>query len=88
MACGWARSSSDVADDFDVDWLLYRTNRSRFSQRSGCFKLCAPFATKVDVVSSDLGDIIPSAMSDGVPTGLALTRDAAVRGLIDGRKLF
>lgn len=40
------------------------------------FRLCAPLAKLAKVVSSDLPDIIPNGMTDGVANGAAMTRDA------------
>lgn len=39
------------------------------------FRLCAPLAREAKVISPDLGELIPGGASDGVPNGLAMTRD-------------
>lgn len=39
------------------------------------FRICAPDAREVRVISNDIDDVIPMGLTPGVPRGLAMTRD-------------
>ena len=39
------------------------------------FRVCAPLAKEARVTSSDIPDVIPSGMNDGIATGLPMVRD-------------